>query len=233
MKDTDVAKNRKKKKTGSSRKKNQESKEPKNSQKSPSVTVTRNQDGTFSFEGRAFDIVKAKNLALEPYGYQLRCYGLRLMIHPTDEQRVQINKTIGCFRVVYNDYLASRKKVYEESENENGKKKHLSPNEYKKNYLPALKEERPYLCEVDQHALGNAPDHVNDAFKNFFEGRAGFPKFASRKKPSGNHYETSISKTKGFFERDGKAYVTLPKIGEIEAVLPKKSFRELFPFGRI
>ena len=196
-----------------------------NKDKPPLITVTRNEDGTFKFSGRSFDIVKDKNLALKDYGYMLRCYGIRLMILPTDEQRVQINKTIGCFRVVYNDYLATRKKVYDET------KKGLSPNEYKKKYLPVLKAERPYLAEVDQHALGYAPKHVDSAYKNFFAGRAKFPRFASCKKPSGNHYETSISKKTGFFEKDGKAYVNLTKVGDIEAILPSKKFCELFPLG--
>jgi putative transposase len=43
------------------------------------------------------------------------------------------------------------------------------------------KEEFPWLKEVDSFALANAQLHLQQAFQNFFDGRANFPKFKSRK----------------------------------------------------
>ena len=76
------------------------------------VTVTRLPDGTFQFHGTSKKITEAKNKALEPYGYELWCYGLRLMILPTKEQQTKLNSNIGCARVVHNDYIAKKKEAY-------------------------------------------------------------------------------------------------------------------------
>lgn len=43
------------------------------------------------------------------------------------------------------------------------------------------KDEFPFLKEVDSLALANAQINLQKAYKNFFEGRAEFPKFKSRK----------------------------------------------------
>jgi len=68
------------------------------------VTVTRLEDGTFRFRGTSPDIVKAKNKALEPFGYELKCYGLKLRILPTMDQEMKLSSNIGCARVVHTDY---------------------------------------------------------------------------------------------------------------------------------
>ena len=38
---------------------------------------------------------------------------IKLRIYPNKEQRIQINKTIGCSRFLYNQMLAERNEVYE------------------------------------------------------------------------------------------------------------------------
>ena len=39
----------------------------------------------------------------------------KLRIYPTDSQRELIEKTFGCTRYIYNNFLAERKNKYEES----------------------------------------------------------------------------------------------------------------------
>ena len=46
----------------------------------------------------------------------LKAYKYR--IYPNNEQKIQIAKTFGCCRFVYNQTLAYRKKVYEKEKNQ-------------------------------------------------------------------------------------------------------------------
>ncbi|MFR6748858.1 MAG: helix-turn-helix domain-containing protein [Roseburia faecis] len=41
----------------------------------------------------------------------------RTEIHPTEEQKVRIHKTIGTCRFIYNFYLAHNKELYQNGEN--------------------------------------------------------------------------------------------------------------------
>lgn len=189
------------------------------------VTVTRLDDGSFQFRGTSPNIVRDKNRALESFGYELRCYGLRLMLVPSKEQQARLNKTIGCARVVHNDYISWRQEAYKK-----GAPNNLSS--YKKYRLPVIKAERPFLKEVEAHSLEFAAKHADVAFKNFFEKKSERPRFASKNRPNGNRYESSFASKKGVWEENGTAYVTLPKIGTMKAVLPgKKPLDILLPPG--
>lgn len=71
--------------------------------------------------------------------------GIRVRLYPTGEQKILIDKTIGCVRFVYNQTLADCKQSYEQS-------KHFpSRNERIKNLVP-LKEKYEFLKEVDSQA---------------------------------------------------------------------------------
>ena len=47
--------------------------------------------------------------------------------------------------------------------------------------LAQYKAEFPFLKDVDSLALNATANHLNSAYKNFFEKRAKFPKFKSKK----------------------------------------------------
>lgn len=136
------------------------------------VTVTKEGD-VFRFSGRAFDITKAKNEALEPYGCRVHNYGLVLELIPDDSQRAGFAQQIGNARFMRNQYLNDRIAYYKET------RKTLPVDVYKKKYFPKLKEQYSFLTLSDKFALESAIEHVDTAYKNFFEGRAAFPKFAS------------------------------------------------------
>lgn len=120
-----------------------------------------------------------------------------------------------------NKYLSKRKEIY------NNKKRILTVNEYSKNYLQNLKEEYPFLKLSDKFALVSAMEHIDTAYKNFFENlkqgrKAGFPKFVSRFKPNGNSYTTKFTNNNiEVLEIDGLPYVKIPKVGKIRFVMPK------------
>lgn len=181
------------------------------------VTAEQLPDGTFEFRGGkgGFNIIKQKNKALEPYGKCIHNYGVLLELIPGDKQAA-INQQIGNARVVHNDYLSKRKEYYKKT------KKALTVSQYKKEYLPALKEEKEYLKDTDKFVYENACRNVDDAYNRFLKGLSGFPKYASRTKPNGNSFTTNFTTNNIELKMiDGIPHVKLPKIGNVRFILPK------------
>ena len=192
------------------------------------VTAEQQADGTFEFHGGkgGFNIIVQKNKALEPYGKCIHNYGVLLELIPGDKQSA-INQQIGNARVVHNDYLSKREEYYKET------KKTLTVLQYKKEYLPALKKEKEYLNDTDKFVYENACRNVDDAYNRFFKGLSGFPKYASRTKPSGNSFTTNFTNNNIELKMiDGIPYVKLPKIGCVRFILPKgKILTDIQPHG--
>ena len=92
-----------------------------------------------------------------------RAYKFRL--YPTDDQKILINKTLGCKRFVYNHYLNYLK-------DNNG----INRFDLHKD-LPKLKEENEFLKEVDSTVLCSTVDDLCKAFNDYYAKRKGYPKF--------------------------------------------------------
>lgn len=198
------------------------------------IAVTINDKGKFVFSGKAINITKAKNDALLPFGKCIRCYGLQLELLPTPNQMVALNQQIGNARFVANCYLSKRIEVYEKD------RQTLGVEKYKHDYLPALKQEYPFLSLSDKFALEEALKGIDAAYKNFFasikgtrKGRKmGFPKFVSANKPKGNKYSTNYTNGNIGILRDKNniPVVKLPKVGKVRFVLPTgRSIESLVP----
>ena len=151
---------------------------------------------------------KNKQLAIE--GKQLRHFGVKLEIKPTERQRLQIQQTIGSSRLIYNTYLDERNKHYQTF------KKTLSVANFKKHYLKPLKEEKTFLKSVDKFALEVACESVEDAFKRFFNCQNRFPRFKSKKKAK-KSYTTKFTNNNIKVE-DG--FIQLPKLGKVTYIQP-------------
>ena len=129
---------------------------------------------------------------------------VKIRICPNAEQRVQIEKTIGCSRFIYNCMLADKMEHYKKEK----KMLRNTPASYKKEY--------PWLKEVDSLALANVQLHLESAFHKFFrEPFAGFPRFKS-KKSSRKSYTTNVVNGNIFLE--GK-YLKLPKMTAVRMKL--------------
>ena len=78
------------------------------------------------------------------------------------EQRVQIAKTFGCCRFVYNRTLAYRKEIYEKE------KKSVSKTDCNNYCNRELKKDYEWLKEIDKFALTNAlfPEHLASTITN-------------------------------------------------------------------
>ena len=174
-------------------------------------------NGDYAFSGRAVNITQAKNKACADYGRQVQNYGCIFELLPDDVQKVFFAKSFGCKRVVRNHYLETRQDVYKKE------KRTLTSSEYRKTYLPALKKEKPYLKEVDKFIYDSVLIDTDTAYKNFFEGRTGFPKFVSKNRPNGNSYTTHYTNgnIRLFKGDDGLPYIKLPKAGAVRFILPK------------
>ena len=140
-----------------------------------------------------------------------RAYKLR--IYPTDLQRELIEKTFGCTRYIYNNFLAKRKNKYEESK--------IKVHVYEQlKELTDLKRGKEWLREIDSCALQASVYNLDDAFQGFFHGK-GYPKFRAKGVPesfrTNNTLSTYKNKKYETIRVDfNKRIITLPKLKEVK-----------------
>jgi putative transposase len=102
--------------------------------------------------------------------YRYRC-------HPTDQQAVELSRTFGCVRLVYNRALDVRTSAWRQEQRRVGYADTSA-------LLTGWKrtEELAFLNEVSSVPLQQCLRHQQKAFTNFFGKRAAYPRFKSRKK---------------------------------------------------
>ena len=100
----------------------------------------------------------------------------RYRIYPNEGQRQELARTFGCSRWVYNWALETKTKAYYQDE------KSLSFTDLSSRLTSKKKEEETeWLSEVSAVTLQQSLRNLNQAFTNFFEGRAEYPSFKSKK----------------------------------------------------
>lgn len=143
---------------------------------------------------------------------QIKAYRFRL--YPTEEQAIQMAKTFGCARFVYNEMLKNNIQGFESK----GK-------EYKQNFNPvSLKTEFDWLKEVSAAALQQSGRHLQDAYQNFFKSLKGqrkgtkvsFPKFKQKHKCA-KSFTLPNQKFKILNNQ-----IQLEKVGKVEAVFDRR-----------
>ena len=145
----------------------------------------------------------------------------RFRLYPSDSQKELIEKTLGCSRQVYNDFLSMCVESYEADKNRTINKHELIK------LLPEYKNTFPYLKEVDSVALQQTVIHLYDAYMNFFRHNATFPKFKKKKNDYG--YTTmNINNSIRFVEDD----IQIPKLGRIKVIRHRK-LPESFKFTMV
>jgi putative transposase len=130
-----------------------------------------------------------------------KAYKYRL--YPTAEQKVLIEKAFGCCRLVYNLALETKICAY--------KSAGINLSAIDLCYqLPELKQEFPWLQEVDSQALQSQIKSVENTFKRFFTKGTGFPRFKSKR---GRQSFSCPNNTRRIdFEKE---LLTIPKIKDI------------------
>ena len=146
--------------------------------------------------------------------------GFKYRIYPNKEQVIQIEKTFGCCRFVYNQLLAKKIDLYKNEQ------KSMSKTDCNNYCNRILKKEYEWLKEVDKFALTNSIYNLDEAYKNFFRRikqgneKVGFPKFKSKK----NHYysyKTNFTNNNIKVDFDNNK-VQLPKLKWVKCKLHRK-----------
>lgn len=110
----------------------------------------------------------------------------RFRFYPTDEQAAVLNRTFGCVRVVWNHTLAERHRRWNVD--------HKSTSYIEANAeLTAFKQrpEMAFLNEVSSVPLQQSLRHQQKAMVAFFEKRARYPRFKSRRSRQAAEYTRS------------------------------------------
>ena len=137
--------------------------------------------------------------------------GLEVRLYPSKEQRVLIDKTLGCSRFVYNHVLGMKKELWEDY------KLSFNPN------LKSFKEEWKFLTKVPSQALANSYMDCMAAFNNFFNSikkktkqDTKYPKF--HKRGQKDSFRIASTKTsKGYDIRiEDYEHIKVPKFGLIK-----------------
>ncbi|WP_242823818.1 RNA-guided endonuclease InsQ/TnpB family protein [Sulfobacillus thermosulfidooxidans] len=125
---------------------------------------------------------------------------LRFRLEPTKEQKQTLFHTFYLCRRLYNEALEERVTAYRE----NGVAIRYTEQQ---NRLPAWKQEHPEYKEVHSQVLQNVLQRLDQAFVNFFEKRARFPKFKNKFM----FRSITYPQARDTYFRENQVY--LPKIG--------------------
>ncbi|MEN2466137.1 IS200/IS605 family element RNA-guided endonuclease TnpB [Ornithinibacillus sp. JPR2-1] len=126
----------------------------------------------------------------------------KFRIYPTNEQKRQIAKTIGCSRFIFNHFLVKWNDTYKQTG------KGLTYNACSAQ-LPQLKKELSWLKEVDSIAVQSSLRNLSDAFSRFFQKQNKAPRFKSKKHPVQSY---TTKQTNGNISMEGNK-IKLPKLG--------------------
>lgn len=131
----------------------------------------------------------------------------RFRLYPTREQKIQMNKTLGAVRYVYNYFLREWDKSYHEI----GRGLNFA---YCCSQLPKMKREpeTAWLKSIDSMALQTVVRQLADAFIYFYKYQTRFPK----PKRKNDYYQRFVSKQvqNNILVKDH--HVKIPKIGWVK-----------------
>jgi putative transposase len=131
----------------------------------------------------------------------------RYRIRPTDEQQRALAVQFGHARFVYNHYRVLREQTYKAAG------KALSYADCTAD-LRRLKLRYPWLADADSQVLQQSLKNLDRAYRNFFAGRANYPRFKSK------HDQQSIRYPQRFKLVGDALY--LPKIGWVLLILHRQ-----------
>ena len=136
----------------------------------------------------------------------------KFRLYPNPQPRLFLARQFGCARYVYNHFLAERMAFYAAHQGE--KKQGLTYGDTAKR-LTELKRQSgtEWLQAVNAQVLQQSLLNLEAAYKNFFAGRAGFPKFKRK------HDQQSIRVPQHFTLDADTGHLCLPKMTPLKIVL--------------
>lgn len=146
--------------------------------------------------------------------------GYKFKLEPNETQKKQIQGTLDSARFVYNRFLDLNEYAYQTEGIHFSYLMMCS-------LLTDLKQdpEYPWLKQADSMALRSALKDLDEAFQNFFAGRAKYPKFKTKKHAYKSAYRTCNQNN--VIQIIDKRHVKLPKLGIVRARISR------FPHGVI
>jgi putative transposase len=132
--------------------------------------------------------------------------GFRFRFYPTLKQRRYLSRAFGIGRFVWNWALSAKRGAYQE------RKESIGLSQLSR-MLTALRNEKPWMKEIDRQVQGQSLRDLDRAYQNFFAKRAKFPRFKSR------HGEQSVRfafdhRHTGKSSAWAKRAIVLPGVGE-------------------
>lgn len=128
----------------------------------------------------------------------------RVRLYPNKAQAQALERQFGCARWTWNNALAETQRVFRETGKGVG---YFALNAR----LPRLKAEFPWLAEAVAQTLQSALRNLSRAFINFFERRAGYPRFKTKRGRQSIQFPQDV--------RVERKRLKLPKIGWIKATV--------------
>ena len=123
---------------------------------------------------------------------------LKIELKLTNKQKIQVNKTIGIERFIYNEYIKYNQEQYELGN------KFVSANDFSKYvnnvYLPNNPDKK-WIKDVSSKSVKQAMTYGEQAFKRFFKGLSAFPVFKKKGKNELGAYFVKNNKTDFEFYR--------------------------------
>ena len=123
---------------------------------------------------------------------------IKIELKLTKEQKIQVNKTIGTERFIYNEYIKYNQEQYELGN------KFVSAFDFSKYinnvYLPSNPDKK-WIKDVSSKSISQAMIYGEKAFKNFFKGLSAFPVFKKKGKNELGAYFVRNHKTDFEFYR--------------------------------
>ena len=148
---------------------------------------------------------------------------VQVRLYPSLEQQTQLAQTFGCARWWWNYALNKSIETYKETGFGLGRAALNA-------FLPALKknEETMWLSDCYSQVLQATTLNLTTAYKNFFEKRAGFPKFKSKHGKQSVQYPQNVKIVDGNVKLPGnigiiKAKIHRPIEGKVKTVTVSKT----------
>ncbi len=152
---------------------------------------------------------------------------VKYRLYPTQNQKELLSQSFGNCRWLYNYLLNLNIETYKNTG------KGLTRNQMQK-LLPSLKknEETQWLSNTYSQCLQVICLHLSEAYRNFFQKRAGFPKFKSKHNKQSITYPQNVKLTENsiIFPKLGSIYSKITKLpeGSIKTVVITKNCVEQY-----
>ncbi|MBZ5277336.1 RNA-guided endonuclease TnpB family protein [Staphylococcus aureus] len=135
--------------------------------------------------------------------------GIECKLHPNQTQANLIQMTFGHTRFIWNQMLGMLNARYQNNAN----LKMLSYSTLS-SLIPQLKQEYPWLKDVDSVAIQCSVKTLSETFERFFKGLCRYPRFKSRKQTLQSYLSTIRGQNIRF--NHNQRYVKLPKLGWVK-----------------